>query len=118
MVYEKLYLFFTMGDKVFRDTVLVCPNKNGVYIIQKEEGSPYHIFKFTPPTVDTLDCVEFEPFKLVRYYPMFSKNDSFENYINLMKARKQDEIDYYRDKIEMLEGHLEKEYTCEDARNK
>ena len=115
IVYEKLYLFFTMGDKIFRDTVLGCPTKSGVYIIQKKESSPYHIFKFTPPTVDTLDYVEFEPFKLIRYYPMFSKSDSFENYISLMKARKQDEIDYYQDKIKNLEEQLEKDYICEDV---
>lgn len=118
MIYEPLYMFFTIGDKVFRDVVLGCPTKNGTYIIQKEEGSPYDFFKMKPPTVDSLDYVEFEPTKLVRYYPMFSKNDSFEHYVELMKATKQDEIEYFKGKIEVLEEHLEKDYICENARDK
>lgn len=116
MIYEKLYMFFTIGDKVFRDEVMGCPNKNGLYIIQKVEGSAYDFFKIDPPTVDTLDVVPCDPFKLVRYYPMFSKNGDFENYVRLMKETKRDEIDYYKGKIEVLEEHLEKDYDCEVLR--
>ena len=49
---------------------------------------------------------------------MFSKNDSFEHYVELMKATKQDEIEYFKGKIEVLEEHLEKDYICENARDK
>lgn len=115
MVYDKLYLFFTMGDKIFREELLAYPTKTGNYHIHKDSTVAYSFFKFNPPTVTSLDVVELEPFKLVRYYPMFSKSDSFEHYITLMKHTKREEVEYYQDKITELLNHINKDYICEDV---
>ena len=46
---------------------------------------------------------------------MFSKSDSFEHYITLMKHTKREEVEYYQDKITELLNHINKDYICEDV---
>lgn len=115
IVYETFYLFFTLGEKVFREEVMGCKDELGEYHIKAKNKSAYDFFKFTPPTEDTFDIIPFEPLQLVRYYPMYSHNDSFDNYITLMKKTKEDEIEYYQNKIENLCGDLEKDFICENV---
>ena len=75
MVYDKLYLFFTMGDKIFREELLAYPTKTGNYHIHKDSTVAYSFFKFNPPTVTSLDVVELEPFNVNRQeFPHFRKS--------------------------------------------
>ena len=113
MVYETLYLFFTLGEKIFCEEVLAQKNERGVYTIYSKEGSAFSFFKFDAPTEDTIGVVPMEPLQLVRYYPMFSKTKDFDYYLRSMKETKRDEIDYYKYKIEVLEEHILQDYEFE-----
>lgn len=114
-VYNTLYLFFTLGEKVFRTKLMVEKTKYGTYkILDNEVNSAYKFFKFDPPTDLTLDTIPIEPYKQIRYYPMFSKNDNFDKYIEKLNQTKKDEIEIYEYTIETLKEQLEKEYICEE----
>lgn len=114
-IYDTLYLFFNLGDKVFKNKLMVEKTKYGTYkILDNEVNSAYKFFKFDPPTDLTLDTIPIEPYKQIRYYPMFSKNDSFDKYIEKLNQTKKDEIEIYEYTIETLKEQLEKEYICEE----
>lgn len=114
-VYNTLYLFFTLGEKVFITKLMVEKTKYGTYkILDNEVNSAYKFFKFDPPTDLTLDTIPIEPYKQIRYYPMFSKNDNFDKYIEKLNQTKKDEIEIYEYTIETLKEQLEKEYICEE----
>lgn len=114
-IYDTLYLFFNLGDKVFKNKLMVEKTKYGTYkILDNEVNSAYKFFKFDPPTDLTLDTIPIEPYKQIRYYPMFSKNDNFDKYIEKLNQTKKDEIEIYEYTIETLKEQLEKEYICEE----
>lgn len=115
-VYSTLYLFFALGERIFRDTVMVESTGYGSYkIVDKDTTCSYHFFKFDPPTDLTLDTIPIEPYKQVRYYPMFSKNESYDNYIKRLNKTKKEEIEIYKCNIEMLNEQLNKEYLCQEV---
>lgn len=116
-VYNTLYLFFTLGEKVFRTKLMVEKTKYGIYkILENDTNSAYKFFKFDPPTDLTLDTIPIEPYKQIRYYPMFSKNDNYDNYIKNLNQTKKDEIEIYEYNIEKLREQLNTEYTCEEIK--
>ena len=73
--YEKMYLYFCIGNSVFRETLQASLSHAGFYYINADKTSTYTKYKFSAPRPEELDKVCTSYNLLKDYYPVFSKSD-------------------------------------------
>ena len=115
--YRKMYLFISIGQKVFRDTLNVATNKYGEFIVRAKEKSPYYFLQLKTPSVHHLDCICTSPKQISSYYPMFSFDESFENYTAKLNQLKQEQIDELQAEINKLATEISTPYQYSNALN-
>ena len=112
--YEKMYLYFCIGNSVFRETLQASLSHAGFYYINADKTSTYAKYRFSAPRPEELDkiCTSYNLLK--DYYPVFSKSDDVEEYIKLVKEMKESRIKKLEKELETLKFEQEKEYKLEE----
>ena len=113
--YEKMYLYFCIGNSVFRETLQASLSHAGFYYINADKTSIYAKYKFSAPRPEELDKVCTSYNLLKDYYPVFSLSANTNDYINIVKDMKEKRIAKLEKELETLKFEREKEYKLEEC---
>ena len=113
--YEKMYLYFCIGNSVFREVLQASLSHAGFYYINADKTSIYTKYKFSAPRPEELDKVCTSYNLLKDYYPVFSKSANVEDYVEIVKRLKEDKIKKLEKELETLKFEREKEYKLEEC---
>lgn len=112
--YKTLYLYFSVGNKVFREELKVKETKKGIAIVDADDASTFKIYRFVAPTTEDLDKIAPTYSIMNSCYPMFSFSGNYEDYVKILNEYKSKKITTMEKELLKLKTEVSEKYTLED----